>query len=447
MKKIFSLLWGIAIIALSAVSCTFAYTQEQLDAYRWAYQYWITTQPTVQSANLDGKVTRQSLSKMIVTYLENIVKTKINPKDLCYFTDSDKITGDLKYYTRKVCAYKIMWQDWKNFKPKQYVDRAQLWTVFSRILRWDRHDSTGKSYYIYHVNALENAWIMDDLQNVSWVPASRWEVFVMLKRMAEKFGSNIYMSSWSQVASPIIQQQTTKQQVSKQETTVVVRVNTGTETNNEYISSAYNNSNVLYTWKDWTKYYYDDKFLTMLKNAAEKKWESDLADYLEIEAEYFKNWLDQLSSLDDEQLLKSMWIDVDGIDPDNMTLKEKQDLLKKFKAGFSKIINDNKDRNDNLVKDLNKVTKYIKNDKFWLKEKYDKTKTFMETSNQFLDLYSESIFSLMEVALMEEDENSEESVAQAFWLIAIALAYQWNAQEYQTYIEWWAVDTLNTLTK
>jgi hypothetical protein len=53
----------------------------------------------------------------------------------------------------------------------------------------------------------------------------------------------------------------------------------------------------------------------------------------------------------------------------------------------------------------------------------------------------------MEVALMEEDENSEESVAQAFWLIAIALAYQWNAQEYQTYIEWWAVDTLNTLTK
>jgi hypothetical protein len=45
---------------------------------------------------------------MIVTYLENIVKTKINPKDLCYFTDSDKITGDLKYYTRKVCAYKIM---------------------------------------------------------------------------------------------------------------------------------------------------------------------------------------------------------------------------------------------------------------------------------------------------------------------------------------------------
>jgi hypothetical protein len=47
-----------------------------------------------------------------------------------------------------------------------------------------------------------------------------------------------------------------------------------------------------------------------------------------------------------------------------MTLKEKQDLLKKFKAGFSKIINDNKDRNNNLVKDLNKVTKYVKNDKF-----------------------------------------------------------------------------------
>lgn len=442
MKKIFSLLWGIAIIALSAVSYTFAYTQEQLEAYKWAYQYGITTQPTAQAANLDGNVTRQALSKMIVTYLENVVKTKINPKDLCYFTDSYKATWDLKYYTRKVCAYKLMWKDWKDFNPRQYVDRAQLWTVFSRIIWGDRHDSTGRSYYIYHVNALENAWIMSDLQHISWVPASRWEVLVMLKRMSDKFGSNIYMSSWTQEKLPVAQQQTTKQQE-----TVVVEPNTRVETGNEYISDAYSNSNVIYTWKDWTKYYYDDKLLTMLKNTAEKKWESDLADYLKIESEYFKNWLDKLSNLDDEALLKSMWIDVNTIDPDNMTLKEKQELLEKFKSGFGKIINENKDRNSKLVKDLGKVTKNIKNDKFWLKEKYDKTKTFMEMSNEFLDLYSESIFSLMELALMNEEENSEESVAQAFWLIAIALAYQWNAEEYQAYIEGWAVDTINTLTK
>ena len=47
MKKIFSLLGGICIVALSTISCTFAYTQEQQEAYQWAYKYGLTTQPTI----------------------------------------------------------------------------------------------------------------------------------------------------------------------------------------------------------------------------------------------------------------------------------------------------------------------------------------------------------------------------------------------------------------
>jgi hypothetical protein len=64
-----------------------------------------------------------------------------------------------------------------------------------------------------------------------------------------------------------------------------------------------------------------------------------------------------------------------------------------------------------------------------------------------LDTYSESIFNLMEIALNkdENDENSDEWVAQAFWLMWAALAYEWAAQEYQTYVEQWAVDTLDAL--
>ena len=98
------------------------------------------------------------------------------------------------------------------------------------------------------------------------------------------------------------------------------------------------------------------------------------------------------------------------------------------------------------MKNLEKITKNIKNDKFWLKEKYKKTKAFMEASNTFLDLYSESLFSLIEMALKdEENTNSEEGMAQAFWLIWVALAYQWEAEEYQKYVEERWVSTLKLL--
>ena len=155
--------------------------------------------------------------------------------------------------------------------------------------------------------------------------------------------------------------------------------------------------------------------------------------------------MNQLNDLDDEDILESMWIKLDDIDSENMTKQEKQELIEKFKVGLGKIIEKNKDKNDKFLKDLEKVTKNIKNDKFWLKAKVKKTETFIEASNDFLDIYSESIFKLMELSLMEDDENSEEWVAQAFWLIWIALAYQWTAQEYQEYIEEWAINTLNIL--
>jgi hypothetical protein len=61
-----------SILALSAVSYTFAYTQEEVEAYEWAYMYGITTQPTIEAANLDGNITRQAFAKMVVNYLENV---------------------------------------------------------------------------------------------------------------------------------------------------------------------------------------------------------------------------------------------------------------------------------------------------------------------------------------------------------------------------------------
>ena len=73
MKKFFSLLGGICIVVLSAISCTFAYTQEQQEAYQWAYKYGLTTQPTIEKARMNSSLTRQAFAKMVVNYLENVV--------------------------------------------------------------------------------------------------------------------------------------------------------------------------------------------------------------------------------------------------------------------------------------------------------------------------------------------------------------------------------------
>jgi hypothetical protein len=60
-----------------------------------------------------------------------------------------------------------------------------------------------------------------------------------------------------------------------------------------------------------------------------------------------------------------------------------------------------------------------------------------------LDFYAETMFSLIETALSDnETNNSEEWTAKALWLIAAALAYQSKAEEYQIYVENWATDTI-----
>ena len=434
MKRIINFTFGICIVALSIISCASAYTQEQQEAYQRAYKYGITTKPSIEAAKLDNSITRQAFSKMIINYLENVVWVSQPILDSCYFPDESRITNDLKPYTKKTCAYKIMWSDWKPFKPTDPVNRAQLWTVLSRILWWDLYNNGWKWYYVYHLNALQYNGIMNNISNpTSYV--KRWDVLVMLKRMYERFSSNVHLNgnkinAYSTIRSTIVNKTTDRE-----------------NSDNEYITSVYNNSAVIYTWKDGTKYYYDDKFLNMLKAAADKQWESDLVKYLEIESNYFKNWLDQLSNLDDEEIIKAMWIDIDSIDTDNMTDQEKENLIKQFKVGFGKIIDENKDKNDSLLKNLEKITKNISNDKFWLKKKYQKTKTFIEASNTFMDTYSESLFNLMELALLSswEDDLWEEWMAQAFGIIWVALIYQWEADIYQKYVEDWGINTVKLL--
>ncbi len=581
MKKIFIVLWWISISVLSLFSFTFAYTQEQLEAYQWAYKYGITTQPTIEAANLEWSTTREAFAKMVVNYLENVVWIKQANLDSCSFPDESKITDDLKAYTKKSCAYEIMGSNWKNFNPTQPIDRAQLWTVFSRILWGDRHNVDGKWYYVYHVNALKDAGIMDNISNIVENPAKRWDVLIMFKRMYEKFGWNIYLNGWNPIStnketssdsdiidyndslvdifdecdgamegfiitfndenssvdsiskslkSTISTCETAKDKASKvwnidgdnvlKDAVVAVisaninylktfettkpywKVDKISEDNEEYKkiteilekksyiveksteylmdiqedfakkhwfkldNQDYNTSssisddiyvpsnntdvktnwNVVYSEEDETLYGSGKEFLELLKDTAEKKWETDLVKYLEVEIKYYELDLDKEFEFDPDEFFEEIWIDRDNIDPDSLTKKEKEEIIKNFWIWVDGVIGKAKGIYNNYSKDLKDVVKNIKNDKFWLSEKYNKTQEYIEYTNSYLDNYWENISSLLKNVLLKgDDENSQESMFTTLSILTLALDFKSKSDEYNKFIDWWTKDTIDLL--
>lgn len=449
MKKVFKLLWWIGIVTLFTISYSFAYTQEEQDAYEWAYKYNITSQPTIEAAKLEWNITRQAFAKMVINYLENVTWFEQTTTNSCSFPDESKITNDLVPYTKKTCTYGIMWKDGNNFNPTKPLDKAQLWTVLSRILWWDEYNNNWKWYYIYHLNMLNSYGIMNNDNPTSYI--KRWEALIMLKRINEKFGSKIFIKENQPFSYKVNQAtiQKTDQFSEDQNTSLIYTENlldkSDESTSGDYISNIYANSNIIYTWEDWKKYIYDATFLNLLKNIAQENSEWDLAKYLGIEASYYQSGFDQISDLDTDNLWEMLGIDED-INPKTMTAKEKEDLIKKVKESVNKLVKENMNRNSEYLNDLQQITKNINDDKFWLKDKYNKTKEFIDTTDSFLILYSEIISELMEITLTSSWEiKDEDGMNIVLWLMWAALTYQWEAEKYQEYIENWSKNVMKIL--
>lgn len=414
MTKTSKLLGTLVISTLLWVTCTFAYTQEQQDAYQWAYQYRITTQPTIEAANLNWNVTRQELAKMLTNYIDNVVWW-MNATISCTFTDEDKISWNLKPYTKKICAYKIMWSNWQDFRPTGKVTRAELGTTISRMLWWDKYNVNWKDYYVYHLNALKDQWIMNNINDPVKSHAKRWDTFIMLKRIYDKYYST---STYSNTEA--------------------------TTSEEEYISEAYSNSNVIYESKNWKKYYYNADFLKILKALANKQWESDLKKYLEIEIAYYEDE-NKMAELNSEKINEMLWFDLSNIDSDNLSDKEKRQMIKDLKKAKDSILQERENRNDKYLNKLDNVVKNIQNDKFGLKDKYQETKTFTEETISFLDKYLDSMLEIAELSINEEDINSEEWFALVLWLMWSMATYNAVASNYQEYVENRAIDTIGLL--
>ena len=162
------------------------YSNELNMAYVRAYQFGITTMPTIQQANIEGNLIRSHMAKMMVEFA-TLFDKEINTWANCSFTDMSKQSDEMKYYATVACQLWLMGLDdngdpAKEFNPTDTVTRAQFGTVLSRLLYGNLNNAQkGTQWYTQHLQALKNAGIMKKIDNPS-MKELRWYVMLMMMR-------------------------------------------------------------------------------------------------------------------------------------------------------------------------------------------------------------------------------------------------------------------------
>lgn len=158
------------------------YWLEQIKAYYWALNNWITTQGTVKKANLGWNITREEMAKMISNHAINILWKTPDTTKTCLFIDSN-INPDLVESVTKSCQLWLMGQWVTSFRPKDSVTRSEFWTVLSRALWWSKNE-WWSTYYENHLKALKSEWIMNKI-DTPMNKEVRGYVMLMLMRSYE----------------------------------------------------------------------------------------------------------------------------------------------------------------------------------------------------------------------------------------------------------------------
>ncbi len=165
-----------------------SFTKEQKDAYTFAHEKWITTMPTINEANIDWKLTRIAMAKMLSQYAMNVLWQKLANIVTPKFNDvTDKQNSDYDDWVTLAYQLWIMWQNMPNnkFRPNDEVSRAEFATALSRML-YNTSDGEYRStpkYYIHHMEKLVKEWIITN--DDPMMKELRGYVMIMLMRSAK----------------------------------------------------------------------------------------------------------------------------------------------------------------------------------------------------------------------------------------------------------------------
>jgi hypothetical protein len=101
---------------------------------------------TIQKANMEGKLIRKDMAKMISNFAINVLKRTPSTGTKCTFSDTKGLSEETKAYITLSCKLGLMGFASNgttvkiNFNPEVEVDRAQFGTILSRLLRAGKYN-------------------------------------------------------------------------------------------------------------------------------------------------------------------------------------------------------------------------------------------------------------------------------------------------------------------
>lgn len=151
---------------LLPVYVNWQWTPELKLSYEWAIQKGFFENNEINHQSFLRTITRIELAQIIialteVTWQEPNIEKKCEFADLKWTPEATKVAAEL------VCQFDIMGinQDLtplKNFNPDEIVTRDQLTTVISRIIRREKYNQGGKTFYEKHIEKLAEEWLLTD---------------------------------------------------------------------------------------------------------------------------------------------------------------------------------------------------------------------------------------------------------------------------------------------
>ena len=179
----------LSMIALFSTFVSAQYSNELNQAYNYAYINGITTMDSIQKADMDWKLNRIAMAKMITNYAVNVLWLEIPNNNGCTFADvSSSLNSDYDNWVTNACKLGLMWQNMPNnkFRPYDTVTRAEFGTTLSRAI----HKALGNNlsdwnpYYSTHLSYLNSESIMNYIDHPE-MTEQRWYVMLMMMRASK----------------------------------------------------------------------------------------------------------------------------------------------------------------------------------------------------------------------------------------------------------------------